>query len=176
MIKMGMTHARAYKLQSKLRLRLLDIFSSARSFCSTSEEISERTRKVFEENPKMPAYVRGYLQAIVDTKRDEIYQRDMVWLLSVDGNLLTSKEVDALGEKEGSPYKSPWSRINSDLSRHCWMSDPDPRTGERTILRDKPYDAKFRFVKTADGLSVDVAVVQRMAERCAFPSVKGQAL
>jgi hypothetical protein len=175
---MGMTRARAYKLQSKLKLRLLDIFSSARSFCSTSEEISERTRKVLEENPKMPAYVRGYLQAIVDTKRDEIFQRDLVWLLSCDGELLTSKEVDALGEKEGSrnTYKSPWSRINSDLSRHCWMSYPDPRTGERTILRDKPYDAKFRFVKTADGLSVDVAVVQRMAERCAFPSVKGQAL
>ncbi len=144
----------------------------------------------------MPAYVRGYLQAIVDTKRDEIYQRDMVWLLSCDGELLTSKEVDEktrlewkeqerkFSFREGAPerewmpadYKSPWSRINSDLSRHCWMSYPNPRTGERTILRDKPYDAKFRFVKTADGLSVDVAVVQRMAERCAFPSVKGQAL
>ena len=64
----------------------------------------------------MPAYVRGYLQAIVDTKRDEIYQRDMVWLLSVDGNLLTSKEVDAPErKKERGTLTSPLGLVSTPI-------------------------------------------------------------
>lgn len=152
----GISGARASRIAAELKKRLLDIIFQGIHFKQTHDFISQRIIAGVLDTPewrKAPGYVCSYLQGVSDTKRDEIYHYHLAWLLSVDGSLLTSKQVNALTrmEKEygqslpdGSRiystdpgYKSPWSRVDSSLSRHVW------KDANGNPLADKPYDAKF---------------------------------
>ena len=79
--------------------------------------------------------------------RDNLYRDHLLWVLSVDGKLMTSEEVDqkTIEEKgtkmsEEEFYRSPWSRINGDLCRHVWTyKDGQP-------MYDKPFDRRFKDI------------------------------
>ncbi len=145
----GISADRAYKIRSRLKSRLADIISSGVSFHSTIDTITDNVRKMVWEDKDLkrcPERVRSYLRGYYDAKWDEMWNKHFVWLLWCDGQLMTNKEVDALTDKErregANPrdpnYKSPWSRIDSDKSRHVWKGkDGEP-------LRDKPIDQKWR--------------------------------
>lgn len=183
--KSGISGNRAYKIQCKLVERVADIYSCARMFYYTHEQIREQVSKMYDcsDWKRAPTYVNSYVQGYMQARRDDMWQHQFVWLLSCDGKLMTSKEVDVLTEKEKedkcsafiamceesvrlyakvggscrhpptreeymrdfskhqpSDYKSPWQRVNGELSRHVWKDSAG------NPLRDKPCDEKFRRV------------------------------
>jgi hypothetical protein len=151
--KSGISGARAYRIQEKLKVRLLDIISMGISFKMTHEDITDRIRGqvMGDEYHRAPRYVRSYIQGVWETKREEINHYHLVWMLWCGGKLMTHKEVDSLTEqekcfhkyqREGTGqfprnYQSPWSRINGALSRHVW------KDAEGKPLVDKPYGREF---------------------------------
>lgn len=69
------------------------------------------------------------------------------------------------------------------LQDHAATNDPSQCTANIDTVclggyanGHKPYDARFRFVQAAPGMSIDTETVKRMAERCAFGTTKGVAL
>jgi hypothetical protein len=153
----GISSARAYRIQSQALNKLGDIYGRAVHFKLTHDEISDEVCKVLSwvESKKCPYHVRAFLLGYWQARRDEMYRHHITWLLGLDGELLTSKEVDARTEEEkrlgyASPdtnwdhcnYRSPWSRIDGDKSRHVWMDKPGG-----VPLRDKPFDLRFKEVK-----------------------------
>jgi hypothetical protein len=140
---------RAYRIQEKMVARIADIYSNAKHFHQTHDTILENMSSKVWNDPelkKAPAYVRGYLMGYLKAISESLWNNNLVWVLSCDGKLITSKEVDLLTAEEkrfppirykGEEYRSPWSRINSDLSRHVWKS------ASGNPILDKPFNAKF---------------------------------
>ena len=132
----------AYKLKRKLISALCDVYARARHFRMTHDELSEGLREsVYEPAQRLGAAERAYIDGYAEAKRAEVWRSQVMWMLSVDGRLMTSKEVDALTREEATrfdprdpAYKSPWSRVDNNKSCHVWV---DMRTGEP--LRDKPF-------------------------------------
>lgn len=143
----GISGNRAYKLKSRLVSRIADIYANAVHFKLTHDEISQKVREIMNDvdYKRLPTHAKEYIQGYWQAKRDEVYRYHITWVLSLDGNLLTSKEVDSITMLEKSlnlsvspDYKSPWSRINGDLSRHVW------KDANGAPLRDKSFDVRFR--------------------------------
>lgn len=139
----GISSKRAFDLQSMIENRLKSIISAAIDFKSTNETITENICKdIFEseEWKRLPEYRRAYVRGYYAALREEIYRHHIVWMLSCDGNLMLSKEVDALTKAEGFDRNkpTPWSRIDSNLSRHVW------KDANGLPLKDKSFDARFR--------------------------------
>ena len=142
----GISGDRAYRIQKKYAEKIKDIYSRAVSYKSPHETTSELLSSEVWRSPelkKAPSYVRSYLQGMNDCKFDEIYRHHLAWMLSLDGKLMTRKQVDeqAALEKEmaldrNPSYRSPWQRIDSDSSRHVWLDS------KGNPLPDKPYDAR----------------------------------
>lgn len=140
----GISADRAYRIKEKLRARIVDIYNTARVFHHTHEAILESMKRDVWDAPELaraPSWVRSMLHETQRCLGDENW-RLLTWMLSVDGALLTSKEVDALTAKEkaegldkAKDYRSPWSRVDSERSRHVWTGkDGSP-------IRDRPYGA-----------------------------------
>ena len=149
---MGLSSARSYRIQKAGKDRLSYIWLNAITFYYTWENIGKQVQEVMSspDMMKAPAHVHAYLRGYWDAKRESIWNEHTMWMLwcesasppKGDGKLMTSREVDDLTKLEAvkTPgYNSPWSRINSDLSRHVWL---DRRTG--LPLLDKSLDQKFR--------------------------------
>ena len=148
----GISAARSHKLEKIFRERMSSIFSQGIRFQHTHEHMLKCIHSEILDTPEwkmVPERVRSYIEGYWKAKRDEVYQYHLVWVMSVDGKLMTNKEIiDALTEEEKmyevtdktGQYRSPWSRVNSNLSRHVWKD----RDGK--ILLDKPYDARFLSV------------------------------
>ncbi len=139
----GISGERAFRIQERAVSLLGDSFSQAWACKSTWKDLTDRNRAIYQspEVLKAPERVRSYLRGYEKARHDDIYRTKLIWLLWCDDRLLTSTEVDALTEYEkarGLPtlpnYKSPWSRIDSDKSRHVWK---DTKTGKP--LPDRPY-------------------------------------
>lgn len=140
----GMHGSTAYNWQVKLLSRVQDIYSTAMLFHQTHEHILKRLKEEVYEHPawsKVPAYVQTYIAGWIKCKADSIYAHHLDWCLSVDGKLLTRKEVDALTNKESqdwalseeSSYRSPRARCDTELSRHVWVDK------QGNVLKDRPY-------------------------------------
>ncbi len=142
----GLSHDRAFQLQTELKSRLLDIISESICFSSPHGTICDKVHeRVFAEaeRRRAPARVLAYLRGVYDTRLDDLYRYHLVWVMWVDGSLLTSAEMRALSDLElkldtsKSPdYRSPWARCDSDKSVHVWKNSK----GE--ILRDRPFFLK----------------------------------
>lgn len=139
----GISGERAFRIQQRAVSRLADSYSLAWHFKSTWKELTDRNRAITQSPDvlRCPARVRSYLSGYEEARRADIYCNKLVWMLSCDNRLLTSKQVDALtahekaqGLDKAPDYKSPWSRIDTDRSVHVWK---DTITGEP--LRDRPY-------------------------------------
>jgi hypothetical protein len=153
----GMLRKKAYKIQNRLKMRINDIIDNSVSFHSTIDTIIDNMCKMVWEDKDLkrcPEWVRSYLRGYYEAKWNEMWNKHFTWLLFLDGRLLTHNEVDDQTEKEkvngfsyingvkvltcDPNYKSPWSRIDGDKSRHVWKG----KNGEP--LRDKPIDQKWR--------------------------------
>jgi hypothetical protein len=76
-----------------------------------------------------------------------------MWVLSVDGKLMTSKQVDELTRTENDAnratpntfptkeYRSPWSRVDSEKSQHVWIGK------DGAPMYDKPFSRRFQAPK-----------------------------
>lgn len=183
---MGISMDRAFSLQSELLRRAAAIHSQAISFKMASEDISREVRERLynsSEWKRAPRWVHSYVEGYMQARRENIYRHHMMWMLWLDGRLLTSKEVGVITELENrtqfqdlvekceesvrlykkhggscrhpptweefnsnvskffpSTYKSPWSRIDGDKSRHVWTDE------QGNPLPDRPYDRKWREV------------------------------
>jgi hypothetical protein len=151
----GISSDRAYRIQRKMESHLWDIYSQTVMFQRTHEQMSlQVSQQVYSSSnlQKAPAYVHSFLQGMLEVMRSNIYREHLVWALSIDGKLMTSKEVDQLTAQEkkeqdlcGIPfnweYKSPWSRVDGDKCRHVW------KKADGTPAYDRPYDGKFLPIK-----------------------------
>lgn len=125
---------------------LTDIFSIACHSKHTHEDMTEEIKSMILDHTdftRLTQYERGYFHGFWQAKRDALWGK-MWWLVSVDGELMTKIEVNALvavekdeGLDKEPEYRSPWHRVNSDLSRHVWPDD------QGNPLRDKPFDRRF---------------------------------
>lgn len=165
--KSGISEARASRIQDVLKSRLLDIFSKAKHFKFTDDELRNAVINDVlhsHEGKLAPRYVLAYLHGVWDCLRDDVWYRHLAWMLYLDGKLMTNKEVDEVTRQEKeelhrdyavannieirsseresnyipADYKSPWSRIDSDKSRHVWLDE------NKKPMLDKPFQAKFR--------------------------------
>jgi hypothetical protein len=154
----GITAKRAFNLQCKLVERADDLYSRAYWYCSTHEQIVEsEQRKLWhsKEWARVPSYVHSYVEGYVAAKREELYRHHLYWMVWLDGKLVTSKEVDERTKEEHklildrcnadcqdyaepAGYRSPWSRIDSEQSRHVWVDNAG------NPLPDKPFDGKWK--------------------------------
>jgi hypothetical protein len=143
----GISIDRALRLREKLKLRAGDIFSRAIMFKWSHEDIQEETIKLHASNEwkRSPGWVQSYLRGYIDARRDNIYRDNLMWVLSLDDKLVTSREVDTatkdeqeLGITKCTSYRTPWQRVDGEKSRHVW------KDSEGQPMLDKPYDAKWR--------------------------------
>lgn len=160
-----MSENREYSALRRAIARVDDIYSCAKSFYLTHDEIAEKVvKEVFEHTSMKRAtkatssYIHGYCEA----KRNEVYRyhvKWMMWVMSIDGlsgELMSREEIDALTKREMSSlylpkdYRSPISRVNSDKSRHVWMRDG-------VGLKMKPYDIKWKGEPYCEMSEVSVA-------------------
>src|SRR5437016_5375934 len=98
----GISVDRAFRIQSLLKERLESIYREAVHFKLTHEEITDCVNaRVFHsvELKRAPYYVSAYLRGYWDAKWNDIYQH-LVWVLSLDGELLISKDVDMHTQSE----------------------------------------------------------------------------
>lgn len=124
----GISVDRALRIQAKLKNRVSELYSLARSFHLTHDELLERRKAILEstEWQKAPYWATSYVRGYEECLRDTLYRHELEWRMWVDGRLLTRGEIDAIQATE--PIKcenSVWSRIDSEKSRHCWKGRPD---------------------------------------------------
>lgn len=146
---MGIKIKTAISIQHRFKQIIRSIFAEgARSYSTLDDMLDQVSSRVYntEEFKHCPNWVSTYLQGYKESKVDEVVDNS-VWLMMCDGELRTKNEIDALTKTESESlnnqynknYKSPWSRVNGDKSRHCWI---DRKTGQP--LRDKPIDRKWK--------------------------------
>lgn len=147
---MGMSLDRAIRLQSEFLQSAQDVMSNCIYFKLTHDDILEHLNARIFSRPewkKVPAYVQAYINGWLRCKYDSIYLQHLIWMKSVDGNLLTTKEMYELCNKESIPfevansaegYKTPWARCDTDLCRHVWKDE------NGNPLVNKPYDRRFQ--------------------------------
>lgn len=132
--------------QRILLLRLQNIYCLAIQLKLTSEHISDQVCKMVFHSAEAKTITKSqleYLHGYHEAKRHEIYQHCLIWMLHLDGELMTSHVVHALAQYEestafGRPnHISPWNRVNMDLCRHVW------RDNKGNPILNKPFDAKF---------------------------------
>lgn len=154
----GMTGARTFRLQAKLKVRVQEILSTTVALKLTWDDQYDRLNKEVFHTPewkKVPQYVRSYIDGYIDCWRAQMYRDHIKWMLSLDGLLLTNTDIDAITRQEvrdggmwesttrwiditSKDYRSPWSRIDGDKSRHVWLDKP----GGLPLSR-KPLDRKW---------------------------------
>jgi hypothetical protein len=136
---------RSYRIQQQFKTSTLDIFRTAIRLRQTHDIILKNISDRIYGDPlwaKVPDRVRAYIRGIMDARFDDMWSR-LVWLKSIDGKLLTTKEVDALTAKEAklkkskaNNYRSPWGRCDGQTSAYVWKDEAG------NPLRDKPYLVK----------------------------------
>jgi hypothetical protein len=135
---------RALRIEKEAQSRYADLFNDARRSHYTREKIRERTAEIRAMIPKgTPGHVHSYLWGYVTARHDEIYRRDLAWIHSLDGVLVTRVEVDA--DKQVIDGLTAWMRVNrdSELSRHVWKGE------DGKPLWHCPYDERFLGVVQA---------------------------
>jgi hypothetical protein len=145
---MGIKVKIAVSIQHRFRSIIRGIFlEGARHHSTLDDMLDQVASKVYneEEWKRSPAWVKAFLQGYLESKKDEVVD-NAVWMMSLDGQLLTKEEIDAQTKTESESlnptmntrYRSPWSRVDGNKGRHVWR---DIKTGQP--LRDKPIDKKW---------------------------------
>jgi hypothetical protein len=151
MKRSGISIDRAEKLRGELRSAIANAFSLAQHFKLTADATRDTIGAAIKHASSRgaPAWVIAYARGYWDARRDEQYLHHFAWVMWCDDKLMTRDEIDALtrieheaGLDERHDYRSPWSRIDSDKSRHVWTDD------EGNPLRDKPVDERWKEEST----------------------------
>ena len=139
----GMHANQAYNWERRFMSIAKDVYNSAILFHWSHKRLLENLEQRLYSLPawkKAPRYARAYVTGWMLCRADHIWEHQTVWVMSVDGQLLTGKEIDALTTKEKQEgldcrvaYRSPWGRIESEKSCHVW------RDAAGNPMRDKPY-------------------------------------
>ena len=139
----GMSGDRSYRIQSKAKMRLDDIFSHARHFYYKHEDITKRvlSSEVLNLPEGTPQYVHSYLRGRWEVLSDELYRHHIMYVFSIDGVLMTKEERVQLtltemnelrrkfclseGDREEKwvpkDYLSPIRRINNDKCCYVYI-------------------------------------------------------
>lgn len=137
----------AQSLAFKLLHRLVDVYSRAIHFKLTTSEldslvIHEVTNSQYS---RLPVYWRGYIDGQHALRWQQLWDQHAIWLLSIDGQLLTKQEEKELhqreiaeGKNQKPDYLSPISRVDAALCRHVWADE------DGNPLKDRPFDLRFR--------------------------------
>jgi hypothetical protein len=143
----GISGERAHRLQRKFISRIDDIYHGSINCKLTYDEIREKIEKEVtgtSEWERVPEYVRAYINGYCEARLNELHQYHLVWVLSCDGLLMTSNEVNALTKSEEDiginivpNYSSPWNRIDSQKSRYIW------KDANGLMLLEKPFSRRF---------------------------------
>lgn len=151
----GISLDRTVRLKTYFKSVIADLFSSAIVFkISHADILLMRDNRLFKDANynRLPLWAKSYLMGIFDAKMDDVWLNHLEWRLSIDGKLLTSKEVSKLSEKEAQEqllaYKkanggnlpshlivSTYKRIDSEKSCHVWKN----KNPEDAL---KPFSAK----------------------------------
>ena len=146
---MGIKFKTAISIQRRFRLIIRSIFlEGARNHSTIDDMLDQVASRVYksEEWQRSPNWVKEYLRGYKESRIDEVLDNSG-WLMWIDGELLTKNEIDALTKTESEDlntkfnkaYKSPWERVDNNLSRYCWKNN---KTG--LPLKEKPIDKKWR--------------------------------
>ena len=116
--KSGLSHKSAYTIMRKMVGRAQEVFSSAIAYKLTQDDISDRIRQDIRETGeyiRLPTWAKSHIDGYCEAKREEIYKYHLVWLMSLDGELVTSEMVDQrTAEEKG--------RLFRDFCRKCEQS------------------------------------------------------
>ena len=151
----GISSDRAYRIQRAMISRVSDIYSSHVHFHTTYEDVAEELRSTVHNSQELalcPERVRAYIDGYCEALRNNIWNTKVMWVLSVDGKLMTSKQVDELtrtarAENDANratpntfptkEYRSPWSRVDVEKSQHVWIGK------DGAPMYDKPFSHRF---------------------------------
>ena len=116
--KSGLSSDQAYRVQSKLISKIKYIYSNARFFKLSHDEILERMYKeVYQtkEWHKAPKHVCSYVYGFLEAQRDALFNNDLEWRLFYRGELVLSKEVPDI----------VWSEVDTSKCGYTWKGFPD---------------------------------------------------
>ena len=98
------------------------IFRDAKQYHLSHSEILARFTERVTESPdwkRVPAYVQAYVFGYRDACMASVWN-SVVWLKSIDGQLLTTEEVEAMCKAENGLWPTPWARCDTDASCYVW--------------------------------------------------------
>jgi hypothetical protein len=85
---------------------------------------------------KLPRWAKNYVDGYCDCLREAMWQNDLEWKLSLDGEFRTTREIGLLAdeaEKKGGPRSDVWNRV---IGGHYWKENGKPyTTPEATVTR-----------------------------------------
>jgi hypothetical protein len=105
-----------YNRAERVLARLRDIYSSARHFHFTHEQLmAALDRDIYKTRDweKLTPYYRGMYAGMSRALRDRMWQCDLVWLLYFEGRLVKSEDVP----------KGRWCDVRGGA--HVWRDAPD---------------------------------------------------
>jgi len=121
-----MNSDRVYKVQDRAKHTMFSIYSSAKSYKSTSSEIRKRVRELFDSLPKgTPYYVRSFLRGMEEVLQANLYRYCFEFCYTVDGHLYsTCRKSDRYYEKHDITPSQLQSR--STANGHYWADTDKP--------------------------------------------------
>ena len=134
---MGYSLDRSIKVKNKYLSVIQDIYSSAKVFKSSHDDILKRRYERVLEQPEylnLPSWAKEYLRGYERALMDGIYRYELDWYLWVnpdsegkylsEGKLCNKEEIKAL---QTAGYLDIYQNMNMDKSTHCWAGRPDKR-------------------------------------------------
>lgn len=135
-------HERAAKLQEKLCGRIRDIVASAISFRYTRTQMFDMAQSVVLNTCELnlaPVEVYAEVRRLWSELLRDVDKNRVMWLVSIDGKLMTSEEVGVLTQAERKMvslpvgYRNPNDRIDHSKGAFVWLD------GRGKPMRDKLY-------------------------------------
>ena len=149
----GISLNMAFDIQNRFKNLIGDIVADAMRNHLTHEDILERLNRLMYSSPvwkRAPGHVRSFLRGYCESKQEYI-DSHLVWMMSVDGDLLTANQVRDRAEHERTSmidrvpgYVSPWMRCDGDKNRFVWIGNGG------VPLLDQPYLRRFVLPECED--------------------------
>ena len=100
---------------SRVNSKLSDVFSRARDYHLSHEQMCERAMEVYnsKDYAGITGYEREYLRGLWDARMDELYRSFLVWKVLLDGALVHGKDVP----------DGRWKDCDSGGGRFVWRED-----------------------------------------------------
>lgn len=119
-----MDGTRAYRIQEKARVKLVDLYSQAKIFHLTSQQIDLKFRKIKSELPsKTPYRVIAYLDGYQDALNQELYNHYLDFRYIVNGmQVSTYKKSPIYYKKMGVTV----SELRNKPCGHYWKDSDKP--------------------------------------------------